>query len=150
MRRLHQTEMRRLGFPTAAPNRCRTSLGVNGFSAVVHSRSRHGLRGMGRMWHQKSSVEPPGLGSCESLRKGPPAEHITTLDPVRVIFQFWVDIGSVSNFKVWPHRRWLNSWLKGTSALSGKWMALLDCMEDYGWKFIKAQLALAAIIATTR
>ena len=77
-------------------------------------------------------------------------EQITKLDPMRVMFQFWVNISSVSNFKVWPHRRWLNSWFKGTSALSGKWMALLDCMEDYGWKFIKAQLALAATIATTR
>jgi hypothetical protein len=154
-RLLHQTEMRRLGLTSPLPY-----CGAESLQDVT------GRQWFTRQWTiQEAAMASEGwvvcgtrrvrwnrlvLGLVTAYEKNLTDEQITKLDPMLVMFQFWVDISSVSNFKVWPHRRWLNSWFKGTSVLGGRWMALLDCMEDYGWKFIKAQLALAATIATTR
>jgi hypothetical protein len=79
-------------------------------------------------------------------------EQLTKLDPIRVMFNFWTSISTASNSRVWPHRKWLNTWFcfEEESALHQKWMALLDWMEDYGWQLVKAQLAVSATIATIR
>jgi hypothetical protein len=92
------------------------------------------------------------FGLVKAYEKGLFKEELTKLDPIRVMFNFWTSISTASNFRVWPHRRWLNAWFcfEERSALRQKWMALLDWMEDYGWQLVKAQLAVSATIATIR
>ena len=79
--------------------------------------------------------------------------EITKLNPVLVMYQLWTDVISVASFKVWPHRRWLNSWFTENteeSAFYGKWMRLLDYLEHQEWRFINVQLVPAGNIVTFR
>jgi hypothetical protein len=67
-------------------------------------------------------------------------------DSISVMYTFWLQISTASEFRESKHRKWFAK----DSALFEKWINFLDFMEAYGWIISRIQLAGIAVIAMIR